>query len=160
MSRMSAVRSMILTGSPTMRSRLDCWEGVSSSSKMKTSASMLRTYLTSSSTLPLPMNVLGTGASSRWLMVRTTSAPSVCARRASSASDSSHDQSDLPRSTPTRIARSGTGAVLMGLNLSADLLICHPHRRPGQRRARKPQARRPPRWRARPCQGPWRDRLA
>ena len=67
--------------------------------------------LTGSSTLPLPMKVFGTGASRRCFMVRTTSAPSVWARRASSASESSQLQLPIPRSTPTRIAFSATGAV-------------------------------------------------
>ena len=108
---MSAVRSMILTGSPTARSRFDCCEGVRSSSKITTSASIRRTRLQSSSTFPDPIYVRGFGRSRRCDMRATVSAPAVSAKRSSSSSDLSTGQPPGRPSTPTSTARSGTGAV-------------------------------------------------
>ena len=112
-SRMSAVRSMIFTGSPTACSRFDCCEGVSSSSKITTSIESRRTMPTSSSTFPEPMKVRGTGRSRRCVKRATTSAPAVCANRSSSSSERSTGQGDEARSIPRSSARSGTGAVSM-----------------------------------------------
>lgn len=70
-------------------SRLACWEGVSSSSKMTRSASCDRASSAISSALPVPTKVRGLAASKRWVVVATTSAPAVSARRSSSAREDS-----------------------------------------------------------------------
>ena len=111
MSRMSAVRSMTFTSLGTVFSRFDCWDGESSSSKMTTSAANERQSCATSSALPDPTNVRGFGASRRWVVVATTVAPAVFARRSSSARLSSSDQSPSPRSMPTKTARSSGSVV-------------------------------------------------
>ena len=106
MSRMSAVRSMILTLLSTVFSRFDCCDGVSSSSNMTRSAAYERASWAISSALPVPTNVRGLGDSSFCVVFATVSAPAVSARRSSSASEESRDHFWFGRSTPTRIARS------------------------------------------------------
>ena len=135
MSRMSAVRSITFTPRPTSSSSLLCCEGLSSSSKITTSMSILRTIEASSSALPLPMKVRGLGASRRWLMVKTVSAPAVCARRSSSAKDSSAGTAAPGRSMPTSTARSGTSAVSTSNSLRATPLPQRPSPLPPVRRA-------------------------
>ena len=139
MSRINAVRSMILMGSPSARSRLDCCEGLRSSSKITTSASRRCTKPRSSSTLPEPMYVLGEGRSSRWVSRATTTAPAVSARRSSSSSERSVGHRPSRVSTPMSTARSATRSVEMSWNR---LMRRSPRKRCARRRHRFP---------ARPC---------
>ena len=113
MSRMRAVRSMTFTDLSMTFSRLACWEGVSSSSKMTRSASCDRASSAISSALPVPTKVRGLGASKRWVVVATTSAPAVSARRSSSAREDSKGHGSPGRSTPTRTARSRRSSALV-----------------------------------------------
>ena len=62
-----------------------CWAGVSSSSKTTVSASTRPDSSASSSALPRPTKVAGSGRSRRWTTRPTTSAPAVSTSRASSS---------------------------------------------------------------------------
>ncbi len=115
---MSAVRSITLTERSTDFSRLDCWEGVSSSSMMITSISSACARSDISWTLPLPTNVAGLGDLKRCVTVAMTSAPAVCARRSSSSKDVDISTLVSGRSTPTKSARSRGSSVSMSGNRS------------------------------------------
>ena len=111
MSKISAVRSMTLTLPPTTFSKFDCCDGVSSSSNNTSVASKLRHNCPISSALPAPTKVRGLGLSKRCVVRATATEPAVWAKRSSSSRVCSIAHSLPGRSTPTKIARSGSSAV-------------------------------------------------
>ena len=82
MSRMTAVRSMTLTFTTSSSARR--WLGASSVSAITVSAPSAATTSRSSSALPLPRYVLGSGCGRRCRTPSSTTAPAVSARAASS----------------------------------------------------------------------------
>ena len=82
MSRMTAVRSMTLTFTTSSSARR--WLGASSVSAITVSAPSAATTCRSSSALPLPRYVLGSGCGRRCRSPSSTRAPAVSARAASS----------------------------------------------------------------------------
>src|SRR5258708_34749025 len=98
---------MILTSSSF--SRLRCWVGVRSWSKITASAWFDAMEAASSRTFPDPMSVAASTLSRLWMTRSTTTAPALRASSASSSRDSSESKvaaARLFRSSPTRIARS------------------------------------------------------
>ena len=86
-SRIRADRSSTPTFSSSPSTR--CWEGDRALSKMTISAPMVRTSWRTSSTLPWPMKVRGSGLSFCWSTMPTLSPPAVSSRSLSSSMDSS-----------------------------------------------------------------------
>ena len=100
----SAARST--TSTLNSFSRLRCCAGVSSSSNTTTSMSSATPSCRSSSALPLPMYVAGSGVVRRWSTRSTGSAPAVSVSSTSSSSDASASSMlVVPYPVPTSSAR-------------------------------------------------------
>lgn len=104
MSRIRAVRSTTLT--LTTSSRWISWPGESSPSHTTVSAPDSITMSRSSSALPEPMYVAGSGLSRRWMTPSSTMAPAVSASADSSASEFSASWTVPVVQTPTSTTRS------------------------------------------------------
>src|ERR1044072_3410537 len=104
MSRIRAVRSTTLT--LTTSSRWISWPGLSSPSQTTVSAPDSLTISRSSSALPEPMYVAGSGLLRRWMTPSSTNAPAVSASAASSARELSASCAVPDVQTPTSTTRS------------------------------------------------------
>ncbi len=106
MSRITVVRSTTRIWSASSSAR--CWRGASSSSHTTTSASDSRTSSRSSSTLPGPRYVRGSGRRRCWVRVATGS--TVAVRRSSCISASPSPSSDPGGREAMMTPRSGVGS--------------------------------------------------
>src|ERR1051325_1580790 len=120
MSRITSVRSITRTASAF--SRLGPCTGDSASSNNSSVAPVSWSTPFSSSTFPCPRYNVGVGASTRWWVRPTTSAPAVSASRPSSSrwSSTCATSTEPLRGAPTRNARSTGGWMSISCRIGSD----------------------------------------